>query len=103
MARDGGLHRLADPPDGVRDKLDAPIGIELSGRRHEPKVPLADQIDERYPTVLELLGYRDDESDVVAREPFLGGHIALERLARELHFLFAVEEGDPADLVEIEV
>src|SRR4029453_15300576 len=57
---------------------------------------------ERPPAVLELLGHRHDEPHVVARQLLLGGHIALERLPRELHLLLAVEEGDPADLVEIE-
>src|ERR1041384_5831823 len=37
---------LSNPPHGVRDELDALIGVELAGGGEQPDVPLADEIDE---------------------------------------------------------
>ena len=100
---DGRLNRLADPPDRVGDELDAAVGVELPGRRHEADVALADQIHERDAAVLELLGHRDDEPHVVAREPLLRLHVALERTPGQRRLLLDLEQGDPADLLEVEI
>ena len=103
MARDRRLHRLADPPDRVRNKLHAAIRIELPGGGHQTQIALADQVDEWYATILELLGDRHDEADVVTSQALLRHDAPLERLPREFHFLLAVEQRDATDLVEIQV
>jgi len=100
---DGGLDRLTNPPDRVRNKLHATIGIEFPGGGHQTEVTLADEIDQRHAPILELLGYRNHEPHIVASQPFLGSHVALERLAGKLHLLLTIEEGDPTDLVQVEV
>ena len=79
------------------------VRIELPGGGHQPEVPLADQIDQRHAAVLELLGDRDDEPHVVARQLLLGGHVAPERLPGQLHLLVTGEQRDPADFVEVQV
>ena len=103
MTGDCGLHRLANPPDRVRDELDPPVWIELPGRGHEAEIAFADQIDERDTPILELLGHRNYEANIVAGEPFLCGHIALERLPGQLHLLFPIEERNSTDFIEIQI
>src|SRR5688572_9182735 len=100
MPRDGRLNRLPDPPDRVADELDAPVRVELSGRGHEPQIALADEIHERDPTVLELLGYRNHEPDIVPRKLFLGLDVALEGTPGQGRLLLHGEERDTADLLE---
>src|SRR5690606_1526778 len=103
VARDGGLHRLADPPDGVRDEFDSPVRIELPGRGHEAEIALADQVHQRNAAVLELLGYGHDEAHVVPSQLLLGKYVPAERLPGKLHLLLAGEEGDPTDLIQVKV
>ena len=103
MPRDRRLDRLPDPPHRVGDELDPAVGIELPGRRHEAEVALPDQIHERDAAVLELLGHRDHEADVVPRQLLLRLDVAPERATRQRRLLLDREERDPADLLEIEI
>ena len=64
VARERGEDRLADPPHGVGDELDALVGIELPRGGEQADVALADQVGEREAAVLVLLGDRDDEAEV---------------------------------------
>ena len=77
--------------------------IELAGSRHETEVALANQVDQRHATVLEFLGHRDDETDVMACQALLGEDIALERAPRERHLFLAVEQRDAGDLIQIQI
>ena len=70
LARERRQDGLTDPPHGVRDELDALIGIELPRGREQTDVAFADQIDERQAAVLVLLGDGDDEAQV-ALDQFL--------------------------------
>src|SRR6185436_10467164 len=79
------------------------IGIELSRGRHETDVAFPDEIHQWHAPVLVLLGNRDHEPHVVPGKPFLGSHIAPERLACEGLLLVHGEQRNPADLVEVEV
>ena len=56
--------RLADPPCGVRGKLEAPTIVELVDRPHQPDVPLLDEVQERQPAVRVLLGHRHDQPQI---------------------------------------
>ena len=103
MPGDGGLNRLPDPPHRVGDELDAAIGIELPGGGHETQVALPDEVHQGNPAVLEFLGHRDHEANVVARQPLLGLDIAAERQAGECRLLHDRQEWNPADLLEIEI
>src|SRR5215213_11200087 len=100
---DGRLNCLANPPDGIGDEFDPTVRIELPGRGHEPEVSLADQVNQGNSPVLKLLGHRHDKTHVVTGQTLLGCHIALEGFTGQLHLLFPIEEGDPADLVEVEI
>ena len=60
--------RLADPPHGVRDELDALRLVELVRRADQAEVALVDQVGERDALVLILLGDRDDEAQVAAHQ-----------------------------------
>src|SRR5262249_4484648 len=103
MTGDRRLYRLADPPDRVRDELDAAVRIELPGRRHQAKIPLTDEIDEWNSPVLEFFGDRDHESNIVAGQALLGGKVAAEGLSCQLHLLVTGEEGNFADFVQIKI
>src|SRR5687768_10607029 len=54
--------RLADPPHGVADELDALRLVELMGRPDQTEVSLVDEVRERYALVLVLLRDGDDEA-----------------------------------------
>ena len=93
--------RLADPPDGVGDELDALGLVELVGRADEAEVALVDQIGERHALVLILLGDRHHEAEIAADQ-------LVERLAvtradalRELDFFFLRDQRILADLAEV--
>jgi hypothetical protein len=103
VTRDGRLNRLPDPPDGVGDELDAPVRIELPRGGHQAQVPLPDEIHERDPAVLELLGHRDDETHVVPRQLLLRFLVTTEGTTRQRRLFLHGEQGNPADLLEIEI
>ena len=103
MPRDGRLNGLANPPDRIGDELHPPVRIELPGRGHQPHIPLADQVHERDAPVLELLGHRDHEPHVVPGKLFLGLDIALDRTPRQRRLLLHGEQGDAADVLQVEI
>ena len=94
LARERGEDRLANPPHGVRDELDALIGIELSRSGEQADVALTDEIDERQSAVLVLLGDGDDEAQVALDELLQRVLIAGANLLRELDLLRTLEERD---------
>ena len=55
---------LADPPRGVGRELEALAPVELLDGVHEAEVPLLDEVEEREPGGLVLLGDRHDQAQV---------------------------------------
>ena len=84
-------------------RLRSAVRIELPRRGHETEVALADQIHERNAAILKLLRHRDHKAHVVPGELLLSLDIALERAPRQRRLLLDGEEGDTADLLEVEV
>src|SRR5690606_7853307 len=68
LVRERGKDRLSDPPDGVGDELDPLLRVELPRSRHQPDVPLLDQVGQANAAVLILLRYRYDKAEVGAYE-----------------------------------
>jgi hypothetical protein len=42
----GARNRLAHPPNGVGDELDAALGVEAAGGLDEADIPLVDEVEE---------------------------------------------------------
>ena len=103
MLGEGGQDRLADPPDGVADELDAVVGIELPGRRHQPHVPLLDQVQEGHPPVLVLLGHGDHEAEVGADQQVKGPLVARAGAPGDPLLLVGAQQRVPAQVVQVEV
>ena len=101
LARERREDRLADPPHGVRDELDALVGIELPGGGEQADVAFADEIDEREAAVLVFLGDGDDEAQVALDELLEGVLVAGADLLGEVDLLGALEQRIGADLVEV--
>jgi hypothetical protein len=62
VVRHGALHRLADPPGGIRRELEAAAPIELLDRAVQAEGALLDQIQERNPEAPVALGDRHDQT-----------------------------------------
>ena len=101
LARERREDRLADPPHGVGDELDALIRIELPGSGEQADVAFTDEIDERQSAVLVFLGDGDDEAQVALHELLERILVAGANLLRELDLLRSLEERIGADLVEV--
>jgi len=78
LVGDGPGDRLADPPGCVGRELVPPLVLVLVHRPHQPGVPLLDQVQERQAPVAVLLGDRDDQPQVPARQLPLGLLVLLE-------------------------
>src|SRR3954453_23439131 len=61
---DAARDRLADPPRGVRRELEAAPPVELLDGMDQAEVALLDEIQQRKPRRLVLLGDGDDETEV---------------------------------------
>src|SRR5215208_5962122 len=72
LVGNGTLHRLPDPPGGVRGEPPSTVGIELLDGLYETYVALLDQVLERQPHPTVLLGYAHDEPQVLLDEPLAG-------------------------------
>src|SRR3989449_405065 len=101
LPRERGENRLADPPHGVRDELDALIGIELARRREQPDVALADDIGERQSAVLVFLGDRNHEAQVALHELLHRLLIAGADLPGERDLLLLRQQRSLRDLVQV--
>ena len=64
VIRDGALHRLADPPRGVRRELEAAAPVELLDCAVQAERALLDQVQERDAQAAVTLGDRHDEPEV---------------------------------------
>src|SRR5436190_1133159 len=64
VVRDRALHRLPDPPRGVRRELVAAPPVELLDRAVQAQRPLLDQVQERHAEASVALGDRHDETKI---------------------------------------
>ena len=96
-----GQDRLADPPDGVGDELDALIGVELPGRGHQPDVAFADEVGEREPAILVFLRHRDDEAQIALDQLLHGLFVARPHLPGDGDLLLGGEQRGLAHLEEV--
>jgi hypothetical protein len=101
MAGERGENGLPDPPDRVRNELDALVRVELPGRGEQADVALADQVGEGQAPVLVFLGDRDHEAEVPLGQLLHGRLVAGPYLPGERDFLRRLEQRSLADLIEV--
>ena len=75
-------HRLSNPPDRVRDELDALVGIELSDGLEQAFVANGYELAQVQAVALVLLHVGDDEPKVRCHQPLGGFFVALLRSSR---------------------
>ena len=91
-------------PESDLEPCDRCPSCQLVQRGTHPDLDYVARREDRQQLTIDLfLGDRDHEADIVPGQLLLGHHAAFERLPGQLHLLLAVEEGHPADLVEIQV
>src|SRR5262245_18944185 len=78
LVGDRARDRLADPPRGIGRELVAAAVLVLLDGLHQAGVALLDEVQEREPAVAVLLGDRDHQAQVAARELALGFLVLLE-------------------------
>ena len=76
---------LPNPPDGVRDELEAARLVELLGSLYQSQVALVDKVGQREALVLVLLGHADHEAQVGASQLLQRRTVALADALRQLH------------------
>src|SRR5215213_2117393 len=103
LVRDAALHRLADPPRGVRRELEPLAVVELLGGADQPDDPLLDQVEQRQTVSLVLLRDRDDEAEVRVHHQVLRLLVAALDPLRELDLLRRRQQRIPPGLVEEEL
>jgi uncharacterized protein (DUF697 family) len=101
LVSDGPGDGLADPPRRVGRELETLAVVELLDGAHQSDVALLDQVQERDATAGVLLGYRDDEPQVRARQVSLGFAVAPLDALGEVDLLCFGEKGGFADLVKV--
>src|SRR5690242_5470164 len=94
-------NRLANPPDSVRDELDALIRIEFSRGGEQADVPLTDEINEWKSAVLILLRHGNDEPEIALHQFLERVLITGADFPREVELLRSLEQGIGAHLVEV--
>src|SRR6185295_9137923 len=67
-------HGLLDPPRGVRGEPALARGVELLDRVEQAEIALLDEVEEREASIREILGDRDDQSEIRADELLAGLH-----------------------------
>ena len=75
--------------------------VELGDRPHQAHVALLDQVQQRHPAALVLLGDGDDQAQVGLRHPVAGGLGAGLDLLGELDLLLLSQQRAPADLAQV--
>ena len=78
---------LANPPDGIGNKLKASGLVELLGGLYQSHVTFVDKVWQGESLVLILLGNADDEAEVGPHQLVEGTPVALAYLLGEFHFL----------------
>src|SRR5829696_3774240 len=86
------LHRLTYPPRSIGGEPKAPVGVELLNRLHKTYVALLDQILEGQTTPTRLLGYRDNQPQVLLDESIAGSFVTLLGHLGEVYLLLVGQE-----------
>jgi len=68
---------LTNPPNRVGDKFEAPRFVKALGGFDQAEVAFIDEVAERKPLILVLLGDRNDKAKVGLCQFFQGGLVAL--------------------------
>ncbi len=101
LVRQGVDDRLAHPPDGVGDELDALVGVEALGRLDQPDVALVDQVEEGQAAAAVALGVGDHEAQVGLDELLERRLVTLADLAAEDFLLFGRDPVQSRNFFEI--
>src|SRR5918994_6794772 len=91
------LHRLTYPPRSIGGEPKAPVGVELFNRPHKTYGALLDQILEGETTPTRLLGYRDNQPQVLLDESIAGSFITLLGPLGKVYLLLVGQELALAD------
>ena len=97
------LHRLPDPPGGIRRELEATPPVELLHGADEPDHAFLDEVEKRQAVSLVPLGDRHDEPEVRVDHALLRLEVSALDPLRELDLLLGGQERVAADLVEEEL
>jgi hypothetical protein len=97
------LHRLADPPRGVRGELEAAAVVELLDRPDQAQDSLLDQVEERQPEAAVALGVGDHEPQVRLDHAVLRALVAALDPLRELDLLDRRQERPLRDVAQEEL
>ena len=103
LVRDGTGDRLTDPPRCIRRELEALGVVELIHGLDESEVAFLDEVEELHTAADIALRDADDQSQVGLGQFLLRLFIALRNTDGEFDLLFRREQGDPADLFEIDL
>src|SRR5215208_3911412 len=86
------LYGLTYPPRSIGGEAEAPVGVELFNRLHKTYVALLDQIFEGQTTPTRLLGYRDNQPEVLLDESIAGSFVTLLGPLGEVYLLLVGQE-----------
>src|SRR5215203_1809984 len=86
------LHRLTYPPRSIGGEPKAPVGVELFNPPHKTYVAFLDQILEGQTTPTRLLGYRDNQPQVLLDESIAGSFVTLLGPLGEVYLLLVGQE-----------
>jgi hypothetical protein len=103
VVRDRALHRLADPPRGVRRELVAPAPVELLDGAVQAEGALLDQVEKRNAEAAIALGDRNDETKVRLDHAPLRPSVAALDLLREDDLVGSGQQLVAADVGEEEL
>src|SRR5215216_2538758 len=86
------LYRLTYPPRSVGGEAEAPVGVELLNRLDKADVAFLDQILEGQAVTTRLLGYRDNQPQVLLDESIAGSFVTLLGPLGEVYLLLVGQE-----------
>ena len=101
LIADRAVDGLPDPPDGIGGELVAATPVELLARPDQPECSFLDEVEERDPVTLVVLGNRDDQAKVRVDQPLLRLRVASFDPLRQLHFLCPCEQPVATDFVQV--
>src|SRR5690606_34654753 len=92
---------LTDPPYGIGNEFKTFGLIKTFGRFDQSEIPLVNQIAQREPLVLVLLGHGDDKTKVRLRQPLQSGLVALPDFLCEDDLLFGCNQVYFTNLMQV--
>ena len=96
------LDRRANPPHRVGGKAEAPIGVELLDRLHQPDIAFGNQFGDRQ--AVAPVAHRDlgDQAQMAGDHHMRGIHVVMLDPAFGRHeFLLGLEHGEFADFLQV--